>query len=41
MDEEDMAAFDCMTVACNSHNFFTLHEIGESARQFMNPRVGG
>jgi hypothetical protein len=40
MDEEDMAIFDYMMVACNSHNFFTLHEIKELAGQFVSPRVG-
>jgi hypothetical protein len=40
MDEEDMAIFDYMSVACNSHNSFTLHEIEESMGQFVNPRVG-
>jgi hypothetical protein len=40
MDEEDMAILDYMMVACNSHNFFTLHEIEELAGQFVSPRVG-
>jgi hypothetical protein len=29
MDEEDMAIFHCMTVPCNSYEFFTSHEIEE------------
>jgi len=40
MDEEDMAIFDCMTVACNSHISFTLHGIEELVGQFVNPRDG-
>jgi hypothetical protein len=40
MDEEDMAIFYYMMVACNSHNSFTFHEIEELIGQFVNPRVG-
>jgi hypothetical protein len=40
MDEKDIAIFDYMMVARNSHNSFTLHEIEESAGQFVSPRVG-
>jgi hypothetical protein len=40
MDEEDMVIFDYTSVACNSHNSFTLHEIEESMGQVVNPRVG-
>jgi hypothetical protein len=29
MDEDDMAIFHYMAIACNSHNFFTSHEIEE------------
>jgi hypothetical protein len=29
MDNEDMAIFHCMVVPCNSHEFFTSHEIEE------------
>jgi hypothetical protein len=29
MDEEDMAIFHCMVDPCNSHEFFTSHEIEE------------
>jgi hypothetical protein len=40
MDEKDITIFDCMTIACNSHNSFTLHEIEELVGQFVNPRDG-
>jgi len=41
MDEEDMVNFHCMVIACNLHNFFTLHEIVERIRQshHVDPRV--
>ncbi len=35
-----MAIFHCMVIACNSHNFFTSHEIEEGAGQSMDARVG-
>jgi hypothetical protein len=27
MDEDDLTIFHCMAIACDSHNFFTSHEI--------------
>jgi hypothetical protein len=39
MDEDDMAIFHCMAINCDSHNFFTSHEIEEGARQSMDARV--
>jgi hypothetical protein len=39
MDEDDMAIFYCMVIACNSHIFFTSHEIEEGARQSVDARV--
>jgi len=40
MDEDNMAIFHCMVIACDSHNFFTSHEIEEGAGQSMDARVG-
>jgi hypothetical protein len=40
MDEDNLAIFHCMEIACNSHNFFTSHEIEEGARQSMDARIG-
>jgi hypothetical protein len=40
MDEDDMAIICCMAIACDSHNFFTSHEIEEGARQSMDARDG-
>jgi len=35
-----MAIFHCMVIACDSHNFFTSHEIEEGAGQSVDARVG-
>jgi hypothetical protein len=40
MDENDMAIFYYIVVVCNSHNFFTSHEIEEGARQSVDARIG-
>jgi len=40
MDEDNMVIFHCMAIACNSHNFFTSHEIEEGVGQSMDVRVG-
>jgi len=40
MDEDNMAIFHCMVIACDSHNFFTSHEIEEGAGQSVDARVG-
>jgi hypothetical protein len=39
-DEDNMAIFHCMAIACNSHNFFTSHEIEEGVGQSVDARVG-
>jgi hypothetical protein len=39
MDKEDMAIFHCMVVPCNSHEFFTSHEIEEGVGQSVDPMV--
>jgi hypothetical protein len=38
MDNEDMAIFHCMVVPCNSHEFFTSHEIEEGAGQSIDSK---
>ncbi len=40
MDEHNMANFHCMVIACDSHNFFTSHEIEEGVRQFVDAGIG-
>jgi hypothetical protein len=39
MDKEDMTIFHCMVVPCNSHEFFTSHEIEEGVGQSVDPMV--
>ncbi len=39
MDKEDMAIFHCMAVPCNSHEFFTSHEIEEGVGQSVDSTV--
>jgi hypothetical protein len=39
MDKEDMAIFHSMVVPCNSHEFFTSHEIEEGVGQFVDPTI--
>jgi hypothetical protein len=40
MHEDDMAIYHWMVITCNSHNFFTSHEIEEGAGQSMDVRIG-
>ncbi len=40
MDKEDMVIFHCMAILCNSHEFFTSHEIEEGVGQSVDPTVG-
>ncbi len=40
MDDDNMAIFHWMMIACNSHNFFTSHEIEEGMGQSMDARIG-
>ncbi len=40
MDENDMVIFYCITIVCDSHNFFTSHEIEEGARQYVDAGIG-
>jgi hypothetical protein len=39
MDKEGMVIFHCMAIAYNSHEFFTLDEIEDGARQYVYPTI--
>jgi hypothetical protein len=40
MDNEDIVIFHCMVVFCDSHEYFTSHEIEEGAGQYIDSTVG-